>query len=219
MPNEVEFYRVCQEGRVRLSELRTDDGRLRAIVFINRTIEMAPQFGIDLPHISKITELPKNVDTDRVSESLFIVDNALEDIKARNIFEIDTQLKRDTIYLDDTWRAQVSAYVQHIRDIVQNAEVDDRLRQGIFQRLNILQREVDRNVSRLASITDAFVDVCGAIGEGAKRLEPAQKLLEKLTGSFKRLQESQQNADHHPQLPSPEYLGLPAPSEDSVKED
>lgn len=93
-----------------------------------------------------------------------------------------------------------------------SADLTEPLRQSIMNKLNDLQNEIDRKRTRLASAMSALSEMCEGVAAGAKTLEPAVKLLERVVGAFSGLQRrklSQQPAE----LPAPDTLGLPDFSE------
>lgn len=122
----------------------------------------------------------------------------------RKYVDLLSARKGTGIVLDETWRAKIHAYLAIIRGIVDRAAIDPALKDSVLARLNALGAEVDRTRTRVQKFGDVLIGLCGAVGAGAKELEPAVKLLERVAGALERL---------HPKpvtlaLPAPETLGL-----------
>jgi hypothetical protein len=84
--------------------------------------------------------------------------------------------------LSTDFRLQIHEHLEVVRKIVLAAELEERLAENILSKLNALSAEVDKGRSGLQRFTVAFVEVCAAIGEGANKLEPAVKKLERVAG-------------------------------------
>jgi hypothetical protein len=169
MSREANYYNlVMNEGRVRLSELRGPLEAGRAALFIDRARQLAGAMNItDFPSV----EIPQQFDActvDTVSQPLFAVEQFLNVIYARNVFTLDQNMSGQYISLDENWRSKVSTLLSHVREIVRKADLEERLRASINQSLNSLQTEVDRTQTRVAAATDALVELCAGIGQGAE---------------------------------------------------
>lgn len=115
------------------------------------------------------------------------------------------------IELDDTWKAKATTYVAHIRDVVAKADVAESIRERIFKRLNELQAELDRNRTRVEAITEVFLSITEAVSKGAKHLDGAVKLIERLAGALSGARTARIEHETQLRLPSPERLGLSDP--------
>ena len=103
----------------------------------------------------------------------------------------------------------VNSYISHIRTAVEKADLEEGLRQSIMSKLGSLQQEVDRNRTRVSAAMDIFAELTQGISAGAKNLEPAVKLVERVVGSLKNL--GRKEREELKQLPAPDTLGLPDP--------
>ena len=117
----------------------------------------------------------------------------------------------DYIELDSDWRARAGSYVSHIRNVVSRAEVNEAIRERIFNRLNELQSEIDRNRTHVEAITEVFLSLTEAVSKGAKHLEGAVKLVERLAGALSGARSAKIEHDTQLRLPRPEKLGLSDP--------
>jgi hypothetical protein len=112
------------------------------------------------------------------------------------------------VVLDDDWRAKASTYVSHIRSLVMKAELEEGLRERITSRLNDLQRELDRNRTKVASVAEVFLSLTEAVQKGAKNLVPAVRLFERLAGALSGARTASREARKTLRLPPPEAPGL-----------
>jgi hypothetical protein len=87
----------------------------------------------------------------------------------------------------------------------------ESLRERIFKRLNQLQEELDRNRTRIESVSEVFLSITEAISKGAKHLDGAVKLVERLAGALSGARTAKLERDEQLRLPAPENLGLSEP--------
>ena len=220
MSRDATFWRMASTVRVHLHEL--GQGRpetpARAAQYIKRAAGLAKVLQVD--------NFPKSLvewdgyrygdGADRVAPALYDLESFMDRVYVENLFELDGQAQT-LVALDATWKAKTSSYISRIRDIVSAAQMNDPLRQKIMQRLNALQGEIDRNQTRIEAFGEMLVTLTGAVGRGAKNLEPAIKLAQRVAGSLLNLREDR---DEQPPLalPPPETLGLPDPDEPPADE-
>jgi hypothetical protein len=74
--------------------------------------------------------------------------------------------------------------------------------------VNDLQHEIDRNRTYLRSITEVFLTLTEAVSKGAKHLDGAVKLIERLGGAFSGARSAKIEHETRLKLPYPERLGL-----------
>lgn len=210
MTREANYWNaLMNQGRMSLSELRGPQEAGRAAVFVRRAQELAA--AMDIPNFPEVS-IPKKYDDCRpetVGAALYEVEIFLGDIYARNVFIIYGNLSAQYINLDESWRTRVSTLLNHVRDHVRNATLEERLRTSIMHRLNDLQSEVDRTQTRVSAAMDVLVEVCEGLGAGAEALKPAVRLLERVVGAFRKAQRSRQEGGQQQALPPPDVLSLP----------
>jgi hypothetical protein len=112
------------------------------------------------------------------------------------------------VEIDNSWKDKSTTYIFHIRQIVSKATIEEGLRERIFSRLNDLQSEIDRNRTHLRSITEVFLTLTEAVSKGAKHLDGAVKLIERLGGAFSGARSAKIEHEAQLKLPKPEQLGL-----------
>jgi len=117
---------------------------------------------------------------------------------------------REYLPITDDWKATASTYIFHIRQVIKNAVIEEAIRERIFAKLNALQREIDRNRTTIEAITEVFLTITEAMGKGAKNLEGAVKLVERLAGAISgiRTESTMIEQELRRGLPAPEELGL-----------
>jgi hypothetical protein len=208
MNREVHFFNAIQEHRVRINDYNQRPDLMRVAIYVDTACELARSFQIDDFPVSPLeVPYPKLKDTD-VRPSLYELERFVNLLRARNIFEIDGNLRNAYVVLDENWRTVATTYVQHIRRAVAEAKMNEALREPIMSKLNDLQREIDRNRTRVESLSETWLKVTEAMGQGAENLGPVAKLLEKLSGPLSWLRRKQADEDTKA-LPPPETLGLP----------
>jgi phosphoenolpyruvate synthase/pyruvate phosphate dikinase len=141
-----------------------------------------------------------------ISDASVKIDDYLYNLVINDV--IDNTLNASGIRLNEDWKAKAASYVFHIREVVSRAEMIEGLRERIFDRLNQLQSEIDRNRTYAESISAVFLTITEAMSRGAKHLEPAVKLVERLAGALSGF--STASVEHETQfkLPGPEQFGL-----------
>ena len=207
MNGEVIFIQKLSERRVPMAELGRSGFYMRAVLYINAACEYAVALGIkDLPcqKVSLPVD-PSPSEQEEIQKQYFSLELFYDELRARNIFALEPRLEESTVALDADWKAKVSTWVKHIREIVNKAEIEEGLREGIFRALNTLQSEVDRNRTRMDATAEVWLKLTDAIGQGAKNLEPAVKLLEKLAGAFGKAKQLEPEAKR-PSLPHPDEV-------------
>lgn len=207
MNKEIEFYKLVDQDKIRISELGNQSEMVRAAVKANKVI--------DLARAMEMKNFPANkIQPDDMfsSETIYVTQAVIEDylhqIYVKNLAELNTSLRKKSVFLDETWRGKVSSYISHIRSQVEKAEIEQRLRQLIMNKLNELQAAVDRNEARVDSAIEIFLDLTEAAGEGAKNLKPAIGVGKKLWLSLKKLKQKEVEEEPQRRLPAPEELGL-----------
>jgi hypothetical protein len=71
-----------------------------------------------------------------------------------------------------------------MRDAVQKADVAAEKKDRLFVLIDRLQCEVDRELTPVHAYGELFITICAYMGEGAKKLEPAVQLIERVAGAL-----------------------------------
>lgn len=203
MNTEIVFYQKVNERRVPFSETGRSGFNARVVLYVNAACEYADNLGIESLPVKKITTEARD---EIIQASLFRLEEFMDQIRARNLFSLEPSLREASVQLDRDWKARSTTLVTHIREIVANAELNEALREPIMRSLNQLQSEIDRNRTRLEVVANTWLQLTSAIGSGAKNLEPAVKLVEKLSKALGKAKHHEIEAEKHPQLPPPDDL-------------
>lgn len=143
-------------------------------------------------------------------EFTHVVDRIVLEVRLRHA----RSLKRDVVtavYLSDDYRSEIHKLIGRIRKIVNQADLGDVKKDAIYDKIAKLQSEIDRSRTRFDAFLSRFLDLTNVVGEGAENLEPAVKLLGRLTEVIGRAK----SAHDAGKLPSPEETRkLPRPESD-----
>jgi hypothetical protein len=109
------------------------------------------------------------------------------------------------------YKEEIGRLLDRVRKVVNQAELADDKKDAIHAKIAALQLEIDRSTTRFDALLSRWLDLTNAVGEAAKNLEPAVKMLERIMRIF-----GQAKADHDQrQLPPPEEKKqLPSPKAD-----
>jgi hypothetical protein len=209
MGREVEFYRATQLRKPKFAGLPNRDESIQISIYAEWVEELAKAFGVEIE-----AQIPRGIMDGTAAQTLFVqIERQLARVHARNLSDLEANADSEWLRLNGDWQGRVSSYIAHIRGAISNASIAERLRERILARLNTLQEEVDRNRTRLASVTETWLMVTEAMAKGAKNLDPVVRLLERIGGAFSSVRSARLEADEPPLLPAPDSLGLAAPSD------
>ncbi|MDA0703692.1 MAG: hypothetical protein O3A96_10740 [Proteobacteria bacterium] len=121
---------------------------------------------------------------------------------------------KNEIYLDEEWRSRVQSYLDHIRELVRRAPIQERIKENINSMIVNLSQEVEKNRTKIERFSEMWLKITEAIGQGAENLEPAAKLVERLIKALSLRKEAQEPIA----LPSPDQAKLPPPDNSEVNE-
>jgi len=152
-------------------------------------------------------------DKDSLDRLLSSIDDAIETIDLEIKIDDAIEGSENHIELSADWKERATSYVFHIRSVVSKAQVNESMRERILKRLADLQFEIDKNRTRVNSISEVFLSVTEAVGQGAKHLEGAVRLVDRLAGALSGARTAKIEHDLQPRLPAPDRLGLPPPDE------
>ncbi len=206
MSDEITFYRVAQNNRVQINGMREKGDILRAVIYIDTAYHLAQTFKVEGCPVAPNVRAA-DVKQEDVLPALFELERLMASIYARNIYILDHNLAHDVITLDDAWQAKASSMLEHVKQLVRDANLDVPAHERIMSAITRLQGEIDLKRTRLQSSLDAFVAICAAVGSGSKKLKPAAELLERVIGAFSIVQVEQRTTEKQAQLPPPDkYL-------------
>jgi hypothetical protein len=181
--------------------------------YINKVLAAAKAFTI--PALERWDIPPVNSDIDEE----FIrftsdVDHFTTQVRLRNV----PRNRQNSVGLDGNTKAKIHSYIQHIRDVIEKAELPEDKRDRLYDKLNRFALEVDKNRTSLPAGMAVYIAVCDGIGQGFKRLEPVRKMIDSIAALLGRAKDVEDSL----QLPSPPERkrigaprrGLPPPDMD-----
>jgi hypothetical protein len=212
MAKKAEFLRAAMRVRSAIysGNTITEDTRKQDTAWVKAVRKLCSDYHIRLPIPFKILAVP-NWEGSELKRLVANVNDALGDLDIEIRVNDAIVGGDDYIELDDDWKTRATSYVAHIREVVSKAEVNESIRERIFRKLNDLQAEIDRNRTHVESLTEVFLSITEAVSKGAKHLDGAVKLVERLAGAFSGARTAKIEHDTQLRLPSPEKLGLPEP--------
>jgi hypothetical protein len=74
-----------------------------------------------------------------------------------------------SIRFDPATKEKVRHHLKQLRSIFDHLEIDDGKREALFDKLNALEQEVDRNRTRIDSFAALAIEVSGALGEAVEK--------------------------------------------------
>lgn len=203
MNSEVLFIQKVKERRVQFSEIGRTGFNARVVLYHNAAVNFGRELGIADAPPEKIS-IAGNDET--IQEALFNLEEFMDEITARNLHVLEPNLASASVMLDNDWKAKATTFVGHIRETVRKAEMDEALREPIMRSLKAVQAEIDRNRTKVAAVADTWLQITQAMGAGAKNLEPATKMMERLSKAFGKAKRHEIEEMKNPQLPPPTDL-------------
>jgi hypothetical protein len=193
------FINLGQTMRPEGDNFNSETFKLEIISYYEKLRYAANRLGIAFD-----VDLPESM-TSVVMERLLF--NIKTDIDKKGIEIMIAESIRDNgVALDNTWRSKVHSLVLHIRNLINGAkDLKYQIRETILDKLNKFDAEVDRTRTRVEVITEVLVALCHGVSEGAKELEPAVRVAERIIGALMRLQGQPPILS----LPSPDQFDLP----------
>jgi hypothetical protein len=79
------------------------------------------------------------------------------------------RLQRHSIRFNSATKEKVRHHVKQLRTIFDHLEVDEKKREALFDKLNELEQEVDRNRTRIDSLAALTIEVSDVLGEAVEK--------------------------------------------------
>jgi hypothetical protein len=123
---------------------------------------------------------------------LFIsdVDYCISSLRLKNI----ERAKVYSVALDAISKTKLRHLLDQIRETVDKLDISVAKKDRLYSRINALQVEIDRERTPFQAFAALMIEACDDIGEAAKRLEPAVRLIERVAaalGKEKRSEDAQ----------------------------
>lgn len=104
-------------------------------------------------------------------------------------FAFTKQMSSKQIRLDSGYKEQIRGFIDQIRRILDTVDLPPGRKQEIISKINQLSDEIEKEYSRLDRLGDLWLSLTRSLGEGAKNLEPAVRLVERVRKVFSAAQE------------------------------
>lgn len=169
-------------------------------------------FEFDLWRALSISEV--DADYGKLTLSFFNFKKSIDRLKIEKLINTSKGAENEpSIRLTADWRTRIHNYIELIRKIVDDAGLSTARRESVLGTLNTLSGEVNKERTPIRRFTDSWTELAAGISEGCKELRPAVRLMEKIVGSMRRLQ------DAPLALPPPDDIALPEPPENDENDD
>ncbi|MCQ1774085.1 hypothetical protein NOI24_22465 [Neorhizobium galegae] len=196
---EVAFVRLYERHNEEYQQrIRGEqDTRAEAVEFMNTMLGVAQ--GLEIPGFENWA-IPE--DWDEIYAVFTNFDRALK----RYVMEVKVRKSRVTkvysVHLNAEDKSRIHNLIREIRDILTSADLQDRKRNSLFNKLSAFEADVDRVRTRFDNATLMAIDIIGVVDKGTNTLKPINELL-------RRIQAIMGNAKDE----EPEQNQLPAPTE------
>lgn len=104
------------------------------------------------------------------------------------------------IKLSKSYKDEIHNLINKIRQITESANLTDKKKDAIYNKLSALSLEVDKSRTRSEALLSLYFDITNAASEGAENLDPLIERVERLMKIFGRAKREQEQG----QLPAPE---------------
>jgi hypothetical protein len=176
---EVAFVKFERLARERLdAEISTYEETPKSLLgnYMNVVLTGAKHFNIFLAD-TWVQTIEGERPWDHYSDFTTAIDNLTLEIRLRKI----EQAKRESVALDPAVKLKVRHHLEQIRTIVDQANLPTDKKDALSKCINALASEIDRERTKTQAAGNLFIQVCGYIGEGANKLKPAVKLIERIS--------------------------------------
>lgn len=186
LPDDLDAAFVQYEGILRNAVRRQNEGNQYPSWDIEREYVAHVLAFVDTRNLP--LDLPRNPPWAENQFSRFYQNfvRAVDYYKAAARLQVSARKKENVsvLTLPQDFKVQIGGHLTAIRKIVVDAEVSETKRDAIFKRINNLQLEVDRDLTRTEAAMALWLDLTSAIGNGAKNLDPAIERFERIIKVF-----------------------------------
>lgn len=163
------------------------------IQYINKTTAAARVLDLDiLQNWAAPSRSDNNIWNDYVDFCTH-VEHYIEQIKIYHA----RRRRQYSVAFDGTTKAKIRHLLGQVKEIVDRLEVEERKREALYNGINTLLSEVDRNRTRFEAYACLAIE---AAAVGDKAVTPITKLLDSIAGLFGKAKDAENAV---PQLPSP----------------
>lgn len=102
--------------------------------------------------------------------------------------------KKYTVVLDSPTKQKIHHYILQIKECVEASDLEEFKKNALLHKINDFGKEVDKSRTSLQSGMLVLQGVCAAIGNGAKKLEPARKWVDSIAGVLDKAKDSESSS-------------------------
>lgn len=198
----LKYEQFCRSSMESMSSPQNWDAEKKYITYVRAFIaEMDIDLTLPAPP-AKVEDFPAYLTWVKDKVDSF---TARERIKAFK----EKRISHDVL-VPEGFKGKIHSYIESIRKIVNASDLTLERRDAIISRLNSLSAEVDRSRSRIQALSEVWLEITRAVGEGFENLSPALDRIDKIAGLFGRGRDAERGGI----LPAPEDTKLLAPPDD-----
>jgi hypothetical protein len=109
--------------------------------------------------------------------------------------------------LSEDKKEEIRSLLTRIRKVIPHLDIGETKKNAIYQKLSSLELELDQTETRWENAIAIMVDVSGAVGDSAEKLDPLVKMVERLVNVFVRAKSSESALS----ISNEKRIALPSP--------
>ena len=156
------------------------------IEYIQKVMAFHDAMGFDFLERPKIDRKSPHFDTvlDQFMDRVTYHSEKIKVNHSRRLRGISTVL-----CLNNDIKNKIHQYIQNIREAVQPVELKPAKKEAIFAKLDALAFEIDSDRTKAEALTALTLEIAGAGGQAAKKLEPVRKSIDSIANLFAKAKE------------------------------
>lgn len=163
---EKNFREVCEEE----AKAARNDPSVRDLsytTYIGKVLAALNELGLTTSALAS-QEIPNIKDVSIHTYREFTKD--VEHFKTQLQIRHSRRSKGYSVKLDSTAKAKIRHFLDQIKEIVDKLEVDQKKKDALYNKINALQAEVDRDRTRFDAYADLVIETAGTADEAAGKL-------------------------------------------------
>jgi hypothetical protein len=169
--------------------------------YISKMIGMA--VSCDIKALKDCSIPPSELVHEEFERFLAEVDSITTQIRVAHL----KRTKQFSVALDAPDKKKIHHYVEQIRIIIEAADLEEHKKNSLFKKLHDFNAEVDLSRTGWQRLMNVQMEICGSIGKGVEKLQPAKEWLDKIVELFSFAKEAEETL----RLPYKEPSLLAAP--------
>lgn len=170
------FYREQCESKIKAAHPEGDIGHFWA-EYMGRVVAAIKELGLETNFAQD--RLPKVEDINYQTYLNFGQD--VESFRTTLLIRNGRRTQGFSVRFDEASKLQLRHHLERMRELVGKLEVEDKKREALFNKINALQQEVDRDRTRFDALADLTIEASG-VADAA--LEPVNRILNSIAKVF-----------------------------------